>query len=639
MQVLQLTSLEILDLSKNRIVSIPEGIKKMTSLKFLAIARNKITRLPLALGDMPSLTKLKFDENPIEYPPAEVLRPQSDRTPLTIESGEKDICQQVKRWLKAASTREKLRTTSEESLSESNAETPRPLPRRTATIGRFPVRPSLSNIDTDDLQTRSPKDAPPIPPRSHARNSSISGNGTRRPGIAPLLTNGNDSSRSRSETVSSSASLRSRRQGFVPRKSTLDQNTLTSQSSQSSIHSATSTIRPMHSRGGSSVSTLNGFLAAGSGGETSSGAVSPIDGPSGRSAPVHRLSSLPENRNSSVQTSAAVKASKRLVFCLFQLHGPVSEVARSISDGSPKRSMLERLQFTAHAQVEELDRLLANIDDLAKGDQAAVKTVALACITALQTYSKVFREIRQYVQRVVAATDAIYVRCLMHQIYSTMIESRNICSLLGFKLKSPASKGTPRASRVWSSRTVTPTQPKPIQNKRLRGASILSRMASNGSMRAAPPPNIPMNGTINSSRTNTMTSIGSVATPRSSESFSSLASSAMSSRTNTMRSIVSDDLYGDEHFDRIFVKLRSACDLAAQSLPQCRAEFADRRDNAEGASHSRAVHHWSLALIKCEAVMAANKRLLGRMSVVKLKDPGIRHQRDFWQLCDVFVKV
>ena len=63
-QILQLSKLEILDLSKNRLVSIPEDINRLSSLKFLAVARNRITKLPLAIGDMNSLGKLKFDEKP-----------------------------------------------------------------------------------------------------------------------------------------------------------------------------------------------------------------------------------------------------------------------------------------------------------------------------------------------------------------------------------------------------------------------------------------------------------------------------------------------------------------------------------------------------------------------------------------------
>lgn len=115
--MLQLSSLEILDISKNKIISVPEDIKNMSSLKFLAVARNRITRLPLALGEMNSLNKLKFDENPIEFPPPEALRPQEDRFVTSIEyEQEKDICQQVKRFLRQAALREKLRTNSEEDL-------------------------------------------------------------------------------------------------------------------------------------------------------------------------------------------------------------------------------------------------------------------------------------------------------------------------------------------------------------------------------------------------------------------------------------------------------------------------------------------------------------------------------------------
>lgn len=113
-QVLQLSSLEILDVSKNKIASIPEEIRNMTSLKFLAVAKNRITRLPLALGDMPSLSKLKFDENPVEFPPPDAYRPLKERAgPAGESEKEKDVCLQVKRYLRQCSTREKLRTESE----------------------------------------------------------------------------------------------------------------------------------------------------------------------------------------------------------------------------------------------------------------------------------------------------------------------------------------------------------------------------------------------------------------------------------------------------------------------------------------------------------------------------------------------
>jgi len=109
--------LEILDISKNRIIAIPEDIKRMTSLKFLAVARNRITRLPFALGEMHNLTKFKFDENPLEFPPPEALKPSQENMGGSVErEREQDACQQVKRFLRQAAIREKLKATSEESL-------------------------------------------------------------------------------------------------------------------------------------------------------------------------------------------------------------------------------------------------------------------------------------------------------------------------------------------------------------------------------------------------------------------------------------------------------------------------------------------------------------------------------------------
>lgn len=115
-QVLSLSKLEILDISKNAIEGIPEDISRMTNLKFLAVARNQIKRLPMALGEM-NLVKLKFDENPIEYPPPDALKQKEDRTGSMLESEkDKDMCAQVKRFMRAAALMQRMRNNSEEDV-------------------------------------------------------------------------------------------------------------------------------------------------------------------------------------------------------------------------------------------------------------------------------------------------------------------------------------------------------------------------------------------------------------------------------------------------------------------------------------------------------------------------------------------
>ena len=514
-------------------------------------------------------------------------------------------------------------------------------------MGRFPIRPSISGIEgVSDPRSGSPSDrmAPPIPQRSHARVASTNAPTiAKRPGIAPLLTGGNDISRSRSETASSSASLRQRRQGFVPQRNpTGDLNPVSEVASQMSTRSShASTIKPTHSRTTSSISSVNGFLSVSSG-ESSSGAVSPTGGPGARFGSVRRLSSLPENRNSKVQPSNAVKSSKRLLLTLHQLQRPINDVAVVMTDGTPRRSTMERLLFSAHAQVQELDRLLGRLEsgmeDGIKDEATAMQSIVRTSVSALKAFGAVTAELKRNTSKLVSIADGIYIRCLMFQIYGAMVEARNVCSLLGFKIKHrSAPRDTPRVtSHAWSSKTVTPTQPKVPNNKRLRGATILKSMASTSTLRGMPAPPVPLN--VNGSRTNTMTSISS-ATPRSGESFSTLLSSVPTmSRSNTTRSVTDGD-EGDEQFDRIFLKLKAASDMASQALPHCRGEFIQRRENSQRTGHTRLAHHWSMALNKCETVIVHNKTLKKRLEVVKVNDPGIRYQKDFWQLCDAFVHV
>lgn len=624
-------------MSKNRIVSIPEDIKSMTSLKFLAIAKNKITRLPLALGHMPSLSKLKFDENPIEFPPPDAIKSVPNYMSSSIES-EKDTCQQVKRFLKAASQRERLRTTSEEDTSESNVETPRP-PKRTATVGRFPIRPSISGIENlEELKNRSPNDAPPIPQRSHARNMSSNAQAAKRPSIMPLVSGANDINRSRSETVASSTSLRARRQGFVPRKTALDNNSVMETASNASSRSSqASTIKPSHSRGNSVVSFSNGLLSANSG-EISSGPVSPVDDPIHRYGTAHRLSSLAETRRLRIQPRSSGKAAKRVTYPLYQLHVPLNEVLKHIKEGTPKRRALERQMFTAHAHLEELETLTNRLDSCLEDPNSTsvvqiVRSLMLNSLAALKAFGGVIKELKQHTYTFVAEADPVLVRCLMLQSYVAIIEFRNMCTMLGFRIRTVRPHKSLRVSPVWNSRTVTPTQTHPINNRRVRGSNPLQNMKSKSSLRNNPPP---VTLHTHGSGTNAMASSSS-ATPRSSESFSALPSSTIPSRSTTMRGVV-DDGDNDDHFGPIFLKLTSACELAGKSLPRCRTEFAVRKKDAENSNLVRLAHHWALALSRCEAVIAANNTLMHRLKLVRLKDPSVRSQRDFWQLCDGFVQ-
>lgn len=496
------------------------------------------------------------------------------------------------------------------------------------------MRPSISGIENVQglgLRSESPPDnVPPIPARSHARGFSSASQQARRPGVAPIHTTGLDAHRSRSESVAST-NIKNRRQGYVPRKNTTT-GEISSQLSARSIQAPT--LTPPHSRAPSVTSSFNGYLAIGSG-ETSSGAVSPIDGPVSRALLTRKLASLPESRNSRPPTINSIKVVKRVLLMLFYLYRPIADIAQQLSSGSPKRSTLERQLFGANAHVEELDRLIngANniIEDHVELEPALLMSITRTATTALTLYVQVIKELHRNRQHMAKRVDSFHVRCVINTAYSTLIEARNVCHMLGFQTKSSPVR-TLRASNAWSSRTVTPTQPRSSSNRR-RGATILPN--SGGPTRGGPVPRVSLH--TNGSRSNTMTSIGG-ATPRLNDALSSFPSySNVSSRSNTMRSGISE-IDGEDSADRLYRKLKACCDLALQILPPVRAELAARKGSADKNNHSRSAHQYAQAVNKCDFVIATNNKLLSRLKAMRAGDPA-RYLPEFRQLTESFSKV
>ncbi|KAF2158603.1 hypothetical protein M409DRAFT_61496 [Zasmidium cellare ATCC 36951] len=638
--VLSLPKLEILDISKNAIEAIPEDIKRMINLKFLAVARNQIKRLPLALGEM-NLVKLKFDENPIEFPPLDALKPNADRAASMIESEkDKDMCQQVKRFMRAAAVRQKMRTTSEEDMSETNAETPRP-PRRGVTGGRFPVRPSVSGIDNlpNPIGDSPPNIPPPIPQRSHARgiSSNVAPSMAKRPPLSTIVTGGLDSSRSRSETVATSANIRNRRQGYVPRKnanmmSLSEMSTHMSASPAPSAPPPTAALTPPHSRAPSSASSYRDYLAPGSGGD--SGAPSPVDGPVSRANLSRRLASLPESRNSSLPTINSIRAVKRVLYMLFHLYRPVADITLLLKSGSPIRNRREIQLFNANSTVEDLDRLIvaanSTMERNTEIDATLLADIIRTGIKALRKYISLVKDLCRERQHTIRQVDAFHVRLVLNAAHGTIIEARNVCHLLGFRTKALSSRDTLRVSTAGSSRTVTPTQPRSTSTRR-RGATILQPGGSVTNLRGMAPP-VPLHI---GSRSNTMTSMSAGVIPRSNDSFINLAlHSNVPSRSNTMRSVTTESDHEDGG-EKLYLKMKQCCDLASQLLPPVHLDLVSRKQFADRTDAASPSQYYKSAIEKCDSVITNNNNLLSRLRAMKVGDSA-RHQRELAQMIESF---
>ncbi|KAF1960201.1 cell morphogenesis protein-like protein Sog2 [Byssothecium circinans] len=629
--ILQMTSLEILDVSRNRLKAIPPKIAQLTSLKVLAIAKNKIETLPVCLGEINSLQVLKLDGNPLTFPPPEVCT-LNTKAPLPANENERDavIATQVKKFMRQHASKEKQRielerlkveSSSDESWTESNPETPRPSRRTNG--GRFPVKPSIGSVDGFP-EGNSPGMAPPIPTRSHYRVASQTNGMSRRPNISPLiLTNGvNERNRSQSDGSGSGSNRQSKRMAIHAGKS-------------SELGSVDEHKRTSHFRGFSQgfAYTGNNVVNGISGPAT---AVGYGDNGTVRSLANRPLSDVREHKRVSKAPDIVVEASKNFLYAISQLHDSILHMMRSMKrTARTKEDLRQKEDFyrrfsTTYLNVRALSEVLLRFDTLAEEDeedaQKLSKFVYRYAVRCLDSFLAVTLSIAENRVEITANSDPRIVRSFLFLQQGSLIEMRNACQVLGAEFRDT----TMPARRTNNVDVVATVRARPPLKTRKYQMSPPQR---NGYQ--VPPPVILHSN--DNSRSNTMTSIVS-ATPRSGESFSTLATNM--SRTNTLTSTF-EETDDDAQFEKVYSKVKVACDKCQSTIPQIlntlKGTYEQLRKEFD-AEHPRLKVLAGL-IEKSYEVQQTNAPLCDRLSRIQLGDSYSRNQPDFWQQCMGFIKV
>ncbi|KAI8934224.1 hypothetical protein NX059_008971 [Plenodomus lindquistii] len=629
-----MTSLEILDVSRNKIKHIPPKIAHLTSLKVLAIAKNKIESLPVCLGDIGSLQVLKLDGNPLVFPPPDVCT-INDKTPSPANENERDavIATQVKRFMRQQASKERQRvelerlrieSSGDESWTESNPETPRPSKRPNG--GRFPVRPSLGTIDGfPDNKAESPGvPAPPIPTRSHFRIPSTTSNGgSKRPPISPLaLPNGlgsNERNRSQSEGAGPSTH-RQKRMGIYTNKA-------------SELGSVDELRKTSHFRGfsqgivvpnNSAPNGLPGPATAGGYGDT--GTV--------RSLANRPLSDVREHRRVSRAPDIVVEAAKNFLYAISQLHDCISHMVRSIKLTAASKDSLRRKEdfyrrySSTYLNIRALSEVLRKFDKLVEEDeedaQKLSRSVYMYALRCLDSFMSISLSIAENRTEIVHNANPQVMRTFLFLQQGSLIEMRNACSILGAHFKD-TSVPLRKSSTLDTTATV---RARPTRARRFQTSPPQRNPYQM-------PPTVMLHSNDNS-RSNTLTSI-SAATPRSGESFSTIATSM--SRSNTLNSSF-DEADEDGQFDRVYSKLRNASDSCRTSIPRITALMREQYDNLLRELDSEHPRIKALAglIEKSNEVYQMTLPLATHLSQMQLKDSFIRSQPDFWQQCMSFIK-
>ncbi|KAI1426333.1 RAM signaling pathway protein [Xylaria sp. FL1777] len=624
-----LKSLEILDLGRNKIRVLPRAMARLTSLKVLSVQDNLIEELPLCLADMVSLQKLKLDGNNITFPPREVLRPQASSPPnegYLNERGfvEVTVTAQIKRFLKQhaqnLSERENNVENGGDDLSD-NMETPR-MPIKRVTSGRFPIR--VNGNDVVDPRSPVPR-PPPIPSRSHARGLSQQNTAIRRPSVMPLtIGNPNERVRSNSETVlqasrSERPSDRSRRMGIMSRKP----------SELGTLDEGQANNRFSHYRGLSHGSSMTGTLNPNAS-TASPGSPAGAEPLLQRPNYVRRLSVLPEQRRESKVFDPILESAKGVLYAIFQIHPMIQLFTRLTNDGTAKRSSLELVFYNTNVHVEELEQEIQKHETaLDSGGYAPRENenVQRAVVTLINAYSRhICALLVDNMDTIVDNGDPRYIRTMMLLLYNSIMELR----VSAYEASRGGTGYVPSYSARWSGpeNTLKPHSRENFVNPAAGrpGFAARSRIGTfvhnPSNLRVTTGVSLPFHS-------NNRTAQIMAATPRSGESF---ASSSTDPRYPT------DFPAEERQFEKIFLSLQKSTDLLMRTLPSLNVQFSNGKRSAElQRGPDSIVHAWKALIAKCGIAIRETEILKSRLSMIKLKEPGIRTDANFWSSCKIFI--
>lgn len=690
--VYKLSQLEILDISRNKIRKIAGDIRNLRSLRVFSIVHNRVEDLPTELCEMTKLQILKIAENPLRFKLKKVVEAKESEVSffeMTEQERETAITTEIKRFLRDAQPiPPSIDVEASLELDESPMETPKPLKR--ALSSRFPVIPStISNLDSGSEGNKSSPIQPyppPVPTRSHYRMASgQSGQqilAMRRPGIAPLLSANNERNRSNSESVlQATTATRAKRMGMLRReKPDLD-----------SIDEL-KVNRNSHLRGFSHGSVLkrNGALSS-PGGASSSSPSSPRDARRQRLAFVKRLSSLPEQKFESEWNNPIIEGARGILYALYQIHPQISGLIAAIRPKDvQRRSTLEFTFFNASTHVDRLNEALEQADLIDIEDEDAVEkiesTVRRDCATCIMAYAHVTSQLQDNVKKIVAGTDARYVRTLMLLLYGSIIEVRNAIQsfgaetkvVQGFGHKKQQSSGSAKLIHTIPEEFSTPLQPvraaTPTRERhpnvrtgpRLRSDTTIQHpvheMAPGLQPAFVPPINtnplptpIHLTGTTLSggpstgasaafySNGNTLTSNSSVGyRSRSSSRTAMMNGSLNPSLASTPRSgeafiLPPPNGYANRHnpgqgfidtheeavFEQIFLALTRAYDAALHTIPIAKGQFIRCLEIAEENRQPKQVQDlWSTLVYRSKLCIDVSEALQIRLANMRVRDPN-----------------
>lgn len=592
----------------------------LTNKQVLSISKNLIGQLPTYIGRMQELKILKIDHNPIVFPSRDVLE-------LTGEGEDfRDTrLELIKRYLRNA---ENKGTEDAESASRfvridgwSGVKLMLNLPLSDEVdtdYSQLTVKPNSPGITQYPLQK-----PPPIPSRSQQRFLAQQRSG-RADLVLPLPS---PSLPGASQTNSSSGSVSAQP---TPGQSSHERSRSNSESTMSNARATKrmgtvyhqkkhklgtvdeiKTAKHHHVRGyshDSIIETQHRVMAH----ETASEQIPVSRSPTDPDKPTagryfRRLSSLPEQKRSSMSTARVAESARGILYSLSQSHSAISIFITNSGERS-KHAPLERVLFNANNQIGNLVRALETYD--AKGDETAVDPVLTACSSCVGAFRHAMSLLQSSLREISSESDIRLTRTLLLMIYGVFVELQNSWASLRPILPIPP------ASLQSQTNSYFPRQPAPQgSNLRLKSGPVgsLTLPLSISAAQGIPPP---------------------LPTPKSPD-----ASFQVPPTPSIASSLYMNEAGIPESDEPLFDNVNAATLAALSTLPQI-TDAIIKMGMAKSLPPNTMLKMKELDVL-CGNTRDVARRLKSRLDFIRehIRDNNVVERRKFWDDTNIFIKV
>lgn len=400
-------TLEILDISKNRLKRLPDNIAKLSSLKVLALQRNAIGSLPLCLADMTRLRVLKLEGNPVEELIQHTLGQQfGDAIGAGRENESVDVTTTVliKQFLRSQSPASAWASSPKlGNASGKDSEISRGAPKRDRGV-RFPVK--VNGTDAIVLPR------PSLSAWSH--RSTTSQNSISLRSLETRQSTVGDN-RKYSQSISDMSWPREKNRNYSHPHH--DKPKLSSSAAASQDWSATSSFdKPVQcilDFGFSEAMAANKRTRC----ATQQGGLS-----------VEELRAiLPPKPSPSNPIDSLMEVYRTVFFCVYQLHWLVHLLVTLLGNSADGNPSIQALMCDADSYLRTLGRLIEHESQIDRG-KVQTETVAynmqLTCSGFTKTYSAICLKIANNADLLVDTGDARYIRHFLSLLHTSVIGLR-----------------------------------------------------------------------------------------------------------------------------------------------------------------------------------------------------------------------